>query len=230
MLHPAGAELRLERAGRSVVFDPVEPPGMDDIVVVTGPARAQGTVAALKAGTKLTVVTTEPIFSWLSGLGTVEGGPAPRRVDGVSFDDLPYTPGPRVPERLRDVVRRLRDRTRGPSGDPHVFALTFPDGTRLLHLDLALHRGVDEAWVQRASARFGNADWTVLGLPPGDTAALATWLPRFGPNRVLLMEMLNDERRELGLPTELVTPARDHLNALGLDVHVFATQASYRFE
>lgn len=230
MLHPAGAELRLERPGRPIVFDPVEAPTADDIVVVTGPTRAHATVDALKAGLKLTVITTEPIFSWLSSFGSVEGGPAPRRIDGVAFDDMPYTPPARTAERIRDVVRRLRDRSRGPAGEPHIFALTFPDGTRLLHLDLALHGAVEEEWIQRAAARFGNADWTVLGLPHGETAALATWLPRFGPNRVLLMEMLNDERRELGLATELVTPARDHLNTMGLDVHVFATQASYRFE
>ena len=53
---------------------------------------------------------------------------------------------------------------------------------------------------------------------------------RFGAKRVLVTELQNSERREVGLPTELVTPTRDKLVAAGIEAHVFATQASYRFE
>jgi hypothetical protein len=84
--------------------------------------------------------------------------------------------------------------------------------------------------VARAAARFGNAEWTVVGMAPGDGAAVVQWLPRFGPNRVLFAELVNGERRELGQPTELVTPWRDRLVAGGVETHVFATQTSFRFE
>jgi hypothetical protein len=47
---------------------------------------------------------------------------------------------------------------------------------------------------------------------------------------VLVAELVNGERRELGLGTELVTPWRDQLVAAGVDAHVFATQTSFRFE
>ena len=47
---------------------------------------------------------------------------------------------------------------------------------------------------------------------------------------MLVTELINSERRELGLPTELVTPLRDRLHTAGIEAHVFATQASYRFE
>lgn len=209
----------------------MEPPAAEDIVVVTGPTRVRGILAALDAGVRPTVVAPEPVFDWLVRHGVNDGGPVPRSIDGVGFDAMNYAPAhARVTDRLRGAMRRLRERERPPACEPQILELTFPDHLRLVHLDLSLHAGVDEAWVTRAAARFGNPDLLLLGLPHGEGSAVLRLLPRFGPNRVLLAEMTNDERREAGLPTELVTPTRDELVRHGLDVHVFATQASFRFE
>lgn len=227
-----------------ILIDPVLEPAEEDIVVITGPSptRLRGTVAALKAGKRLTVVAPDPIFDALGKLGRVEGGSGPREIDGVKFDGMLYSPPAAArpiehffqasvaASRPRAALRRLAEQVRGPGGEPWIVELTFPDGGRLLHLDVALHKHVDEAWITRAAARFGNAEWTVVGMAYGEGAAVLEWLPRFGVNRVLFVELLNGERRELGLPTELVTPWRDQLVAAGVEAHVFATQTSFRFE
>ncbi len=220
-------------------------PGEDDIVVLTGstPTRIRGTVAALRAGRALTVVAADELFAWLGEQGRVVGGSAPRTLDGLAFDGMLYAPpAPRAGPALhflqarvaaahpRATLRRLADQVRGPGGEPWIVSITFPDGARLLHLDLSLHSRTDEAWLSRASARFGNAEWTVVGMGYGEGAAVAQKLARFGPNHVLFAELVNGERRELGLPTELVTPWRDRLHAAGVETHVFATQTSFRFE
>lgn len=244
LTHPEMAELRLERKGRTILFDPVSQPTADDIVVLTGPnpTRLTGTLAAIRAGVKPTIVAPEPLFDWLGTMGAVNGGGPGRMIDDVKIDALNY---PALASarplghflqaslhaaRPRATLRRFAQQVRLPACDPQVVELSFPDGTRLVHLDLSLNGATDEPWVTRAASRFGNANWTLVGASYGESAAVATWLPRFGVNRVLVVELTNGERRELGLPTELVTPLRDRLVTAGIEAHVFATQASYRFE
>lgn len=245
LIHGDFAELRLERRGRTILFDPACEPTEADIVILTGPAptRLRGTVAALKAGRTLTIVAPDPIFEFLGRQGKVTGGSGPRTVDDLKIDGMLYAPaggnaGPVgqwlqasvAAAKPRASLRRLKDQVRGPGGEPWIVELTFPDGARLLHLDLSLHAATDEQWLSRAAARFGNAEWTVVGMAYGEGAGVIRHLPRFGPNRVLFAELTNGERRELGLATELVTPWRDRLVAASVETHVFATQTSFRFE
>ncbi|GDX82881.1 hypothetical protein LBMAG42_46920 [Deltaproteobacteria bacterium] len=245
LIHGEFAELRLERRGRTILIDPSSEPEAGDIVVITGPGptRLRGTVAALQKGVTVTVVAPDPIIDYLGKHGTIIGGPGPRTIDDVKFDGCLYAPpAPHIgvrgqffqasvaAARPRATLRRLGEQMRGPGGEPWIVEITFPDGSRLLHLDLALHTKADDAWVARAAARFGNPEWIIAGVPFGEGGAVFQLLPRFGPNRVLLTELLNGERRELGLPTELVTPWRDRLQASGVETHVFATQTSFRFE
>lgn len=214
-------------------------------MILTGPspARLRGTMEALKQGRRLTIVAPDAIFEAMAKLGPVVGGAGPRQVDDLKIDGMLYTPPPPnagsigarlqasvAAARPRATLKRLAEQVRGPGGEPWIVELTFPDGARLLHLDLSLHHKVDEAWVSRAAARFGNAEWTIVGMGYGEGTAVVQWLPRFGPNHVLFAELVNGERRELGYPTELVTPYRDRLVAGGVEAHVFATQTSFRFE
>lgn len=233
--HPAYAELRLERRGRWIRVDPADAPAPEEIVLLTGaaPHRVRATVEAVRNGREPTVYAPAPLFDWLRGQGTVHGGPFPAEVDGVRIAALAYTPSrPATPltALLRAPLRRLSGQARPPACDPHILSITFADGSRLLHLDLALHGGVSAEWVGRAVAAFGAPEWLVVGLPWGDSDALVEHLPGFSGGRVLVTELVNGERRELGLPTELVTPVRDRLVAVGVQAHVFATQTSYRFE
>lgn len=214
-------------------------------MILTGPspARLRGTVDALKKGRKLTVVAPDPIFDFLGKQGAVTGGSGPRQVDDVKIDGLLYAPAPGnagalgqflqasvAAARPRATLRRLAESARIPNAEPWIVEITFPDGARLLHLDLALHKETDPAWVDRAIARFGGPEWLIVGVPWGDGESVVSLAPRFAARRILVAELQNTERREAGLPTELVTPVRDRLLAAGIEAHVFATQASYRFE
>ena len=242
--HPEYAELRIERKGRFLKIDPAEAPTEDDVVVLTSaaPHRARATVEAIQAGVKLTVTASQPVLDWLAGFGAIDGGLFGRTVDGVVVEGMPYV-APRQARPLSHflrasvagarpggTLRRLAEQVRYPTVEPSIVQLTFADATRLLHLDLALHAGTEEPWLDRVVARFGAPEWLVAGFAWGEGAAVVRHAARFGARRVLVAELQNAERRELGLPTELVTPVRDQLVAQGVEAHVFATQASYRFE
>ncbi|MDP2308330.1 MAG: hypothetical protein Q8P18_20085 [Pseudomonadota bacterium] len=242
--HPDYAEIRLERKGRFLRIDPVEAPAEDEVVVLTSsaPHRARGTVEALQAGRRLTIVASTSVLEWLGGLGTVDAHPFPATVDGVTIDAMAYT-APSIARPLSSFLRasvagaraggalkRIAEQVRFPAPEPHVIEVKLEDGGRLVHLDLALHKGTDPAWLERAAARFGGAEWLLVGIPWGEGEAVVRQVGRFGAKRVLLTELQNAERREMGLPTELVTPWRDKLLESGTETHVFATQASYRFE
>lgn len=239
--HADRAEVRLHRSGRCIVFDPTEVKE-GDIVVLTGPApdRIRATAEAVKLGHRPTVLASEEILAWLRGVGAVDEPTG--EVDGVTFESLPYTPASTarpMPQRvmahmgaLKPVAtfRHLRERATLPTSSPCAWQLTFPDGSRLVHLDLALHRGQEATWKEQAAARFGGADWLVIGSAYGESEGVANSLGAFGARHVLLSDLVNGERRALGLPTELVTPLRDRLVASGVEAHVFATQTSFRFE
>lgn len=244
--HPEYAEVQIERKGRFFRIDPSDTPTADEVVVLTSaaPHRARATVGALQAGAKLTVVAARPVLDWLGGIGTIEGSTFPATVDGVTIEAMGYA----APKQARPLshflrasvagarpggtLRRLAEQVqvRFPTVEPQILQLTFEDGARLLHLDLALHGETDAAWIDGAVQRFGAPEWLVVGFAWGEGAAVVRHAGRFGAKRILVAELQNAERREQGLPTELVTPVRDQLFGAGLEAHVFATQASYRFE
>jgi hypothetical protein len=218
--------------------------GADEGVILTGgsPHRVQATLEAVRSGRNPTVVAAPPLLDWLRGQGALVASEFPATFDGVSIAAMPYTP-PRTAGPLAAFLRAsvagvregrvrpvARASDRAPACEPQVVCLTFPDGSRLLHLDLALHEGTDEAWVRRAAEAFGGAEWVIVGSTWEQSEALVRHLPAFGADKILVTELVNAERREVGLPTALVTPVRDRLVAAGLAAHVFATQTSYRFE
>lgn len=245
--HEGDAGIRVERRGRALRFDPATRPAPDDVVLLTGPGpdRTAGTLDAARANVRPTVVAPDGVIDWLTRHGPVEGGPAPREIDGVQIRSLSYAPprpglsgvalsGVNVPALLRTgpatALRNIRARLDTPAAEPHALDLRFPDGARLLHLDLSLHRHTPPDWVDRAATLFAAPEWLIIGNPWGEGDAVLQWLPRFQPRRVLLTDLVNSHRRRAGLPTELITPLRDRLVGIGIETHVFAPQASYRFE
>jgi hypothetical protein len=238
--HFEGAELRLERKGRWIRVDPVDPVAEGDAVVLTAAsaARAGAVVRALRAGTAFTLVASVEVLAWARALatGALDGHADSADIDGVHVAVQPYaaaTPAPalHVGAFVRAAAAGLRGRDETfPDLAPSVLQFTFPDGARLVHMDLALHGSTDSRWLDEAVTHFGGAEWTIVGQPWGEAEAVARLAPRLGSRRLLVTELLNGERRALGLPTELVTPLRDRLVAAGVEAHVFATQTSYRFE
>ncbi len=240
------ADLRLERKGRWLRVDPSTPPEEGEAVVLTSaaPGRVRATAEALRAGRSLMIVASAEVLAWARGLatGSVEGHVDTAEIDGVRVELVPYAPPGTSSRRsatglLRaaaGAARGVLARTAPDDGEvgmaPSIVAFTFPDGARLLHMDLALHAATDARWLEGVVTRFGSPEWLVVGQPYGEAEAVARLAPRFSAKRVLVTELANGERRARGLPTELVTPLRDRLVAAGVEAHVFATQTSYRFE
>jgi hypothetical protein len=242
--HEGFASVRVERKGRTLRFDPVVPPDGDDIVVLTRawPEHLDATAQAIAAGVRPTVVAEPEVLSWLSRKGELDGHRAPVTLDGLSIETLAYTPIPYAEgaEALRKVrsalvrpdraVRRLARRVRQPKAEPVVVQVTLPDGGRLLHLNLALHGGMPDAWLDEAAARFGGADWIVVGIDYGHDDAVLQRIQRFGDGRIMFTDLLNDSRQAVGMPINLLTPACDRAITQGVDAHLFVGGAGMRFE
>ena len=52
----------------------------------------------------------------------------------------------------------------------------------------------------------------------------------FSNSQILLSDLVGDYRRQLGLPTRLLTPVADQVISKGLDIQVFASKVGYRFD
>ena len=237
LIHGGGGHIKIERKGRWVQIDPVERPETDAIVVLTSAVaeRVQATWASAKAGVKPTVLAADALLNWVQEAGPVQALGTPALVDGLRITTLPYQALRTPPwELLRmgpaKAMRQLAGQIRLPESPPQIVEILFEDGSRLLHLDLSIHRETPSEWLDQVVSQFAEPEWLLVGQPMGEADALVQVLPRFKPRRVLVAELLNTERRRLGLPVELVTITRDRLLNAGLEAHVFAPQASYRFE
>jgi len=242
--HEGFASVRVERRGRRLRFDPVVPPEADDITVITRcwPEHIDATAQAVAAGLRPTVIAEPEVLSWLAQKGDLDGHRAPVTLDGLSVETLAYAPIPYAEgaEALHKVrsalvrpdraVRRLARRVRQPKADPVVVQVTLPDGGRLLHLNLSLHGGTPEGWLDEAVARFGGADWIVVGIDHGHDDEMLARIQRFGECRVMFTDLLHDSRMAVGMPINLLTPACDRAITQGVDAHLFVGGAGMRFE
>lgn len=242
--HEGFASIRGDRAGRPLRFDPATPPAPQDIVVLTGcSAEALFAVrAAVAAGARPTVVADAAVLAWLALAGAVDGHPGPTSIDGLSIDVLsvdvaPPTPWAELPWRVVGAARgpvaaaaRVWRGARAPVAPARVVGVVHGDGPRLVHLGLSLHGGVSDAWVAAAAARFGGADPLVAGVLPGEGGALLRHLPAFGARKVLLTDLVADNRAARGLGTPLLTPTCDAAVAAGHEAYLFVSGAGIRLE
>lgn len=246
MEHEGLLSLKLEGPGPILRFDPRQPPDDDDLVVLTWdwPEHLHATAEAFRQGRRPIVIAPEPVLTWLVDQGAPRQllRDPPATVAGLTVETWSYTPIPYAdpPEAMRKIrsvllrpdraLRRLKLKSGLPTSQPQVVQLTLPDGGRLVHLNLSLHGGTPTTWLDTMAARLHGADWLLLGSDFGEQAATAALLPRFGAARILLVDLLGEVRRSIGMPTELLTPLVDRLRGEGLDAYVFASQVSYRFE
>ena len=244
LVHEGFASLCVQRRGRRVLVDPMGAPEADDIVIITRtwPEHLDATAAAISAGVRPTVVAEPEVLSWLSRRGELEAHRAPLNVDGLSIETLAYTPIPYAAgsEAFRKVrsamlrpdraARRLARLARAPKAEPVIVHITLPDGGRLLHLNLSLHSGTPAAWLDDAAARFGGADWIIVGIDHEEDDAVLAKVSRFGEGRVLFTDLINDGRQKVGMPVNLLTPACDRAITQGIDAHLFVGGAGVRFE
>ncbi len=248
LAHEGMLSLRLEREGRFVRFDPQYAPGGDDIVILTWnwPEHLDATARAVVAGGHPTVVASAEVLEWLGERGDLEAHPLGSgqtvNVDGVTIEAFPYTPIPYATpaEAVRKVqagvmspgkaVRRLVKRARAPKAEPLIVKLTLEDGTTIVHLNHALHSGTDEAWLERAVAELGGADYLIAGVDFEEHEAFLSLIGRFAPKLLLVTTLAGEVRRGVGMPVRLLTPLVDQLSAAGLNAYVFPGQSTQRFE
>jgi len=242
--HLGRAAILAERPGRSVVFDPVDQPAEGPLIVLTGEEcdRLLGATAAVEAEAWPEIVADQALLHWLGERGELTGQLPPIQVDGLAFETEPYTPIPWATpaEALRKAwsglrrpdlaAHRLRRKLARPGSRPVAVAMTLPDGGRLVHLGCALTSFLPDDELRRLVKRFAGADWLIVGADFGEQQAVLDRVPAFEARVVLVTDLINEVRRELGMPTELLTPLVDDLCSAGLQAHPFSKGASYRFE
>ena len=240
--HEGRAGVRLERPGRHFRINPLQPlqPGEVSVINWQWPEHLQATADAVRAGMNPTVIAPAPVLDWLSGIGSIERGGA--GVDGLSVQLIPYEPIPPITpieavykaraaaKNPRRAISRLLQKRGLPQCDPQVVVITFEDGKKLVHLNLALHEGTPDRWRAEYEATLSGAEWLLVGVDHGEDAAVLDRLGRLSPRRVLFTDVISETRRWLGMPTALLTPTVDRAVTLGLDAYPFVSQASFRFE
>lgn len=200
--------------------------------------RLTGARAILASGARPVVVAEPSLAGWL---GDVEAhDPDQGRVAGIGYLSWAYEPPVEttrgVGDKLRAAVRnprwalgRLGARRAVPVSKPRCWRFDVDHGHRIVHLGLALHAGTSDAFVADAAARCEGAV-VIAGYLPGDADAFVRQVLAIRPARLLLIDVVNDLRRDAGLPIEIVTPTRDRILEEGIDAHPFVSGVSVRFE
>lgn len=245
LTHEGHSAIRVEWPGATIRFDPFEGVEAADRCILTWHEceRAEGIVRAIRGGAEPHVVATPDLRMWLHTLGEVHdqspGGKLDKQVlvEALEYEPIPYaTPTEFVRKAKAGLsnplvaARRLRRRFGLPEARPIVVRLTFPDGATLLHLNCSLHEDTDAEWLARATQRFGGADWVICGVDYEAHDAVPELVGRFEPKALLMTDLVNDTRAELGLPTRILTPLVDALKDRGLNAEAFVEGASYRYE
>jgi len=241
--HEGCASIRVEKDGATVRVDPVVDVRAEDIVLLTWQEseRLLGTERAATDGRRPRVAATDRILAWLRERGEIVGLGSPGIVDGVAFEALPYRPVPYVdvPEAflktrsalthpLRAASRLVR-RADLPSSDPVGWHVVFPGGTRVLHLNCALHRWTPDDWVRATAHRLGSADVVLAGVDFGHEDDFERRILAFNPQRLVVADLVGDVRRALGLPSHLLTPLVERLRRRGVDAQVLASGTSLAY-
>jgi hypothetical protein len=245
LTHEGASALRLDLAsGICLRFDPVQPPVIPEIVVLTWneAERIRGVRTAVLSGACPRVVGLPPLLEGLAREGEINGIAPPCEVRGIRIEMEPYTPVPFVTRSegilkarsaLKNPVRaarRLFDRSRLPPAPPAIVRLHLPDGTTLVHLNGSLHASQEGSFFEEFSTRWAGADLVIVGCDYGHETTVEEMAPWFGGKLLILADLFGDVRRKLGMPTVLLTPIADRLAARGVAVTVLASAASLRFD
>ena len=241
LVHEGHRFIRVDRPGRFFAFEPNE--AFHEVGLLLGgeDERLRGLRETAENGMG-EVVVSEALESLVSQLGGIEVHTWPTEVDGVHFEAMSYYPH-RQPDRKSGVLKmrralksprkaavRLFETGQASNSEAAILQLTLPDGGRLLHLDVSLHEEADLEWIAAAQERFRGADWVICGVEFGQDQAVLRHLSGFDGKINLIADLVNDERRERGLETNLLTPTVDALIELGVTAFPFPPKSSFRFE
>ncbi|MCP4810763.1 MAG: hypothetical protein GY913_11100 [Proteobacteria bacterium] len=245
LTHQGHSAVTLERDGRTFRFDPFDQPDEDDQIVLTWHEceRAEGTLRAIRAGANPRVIAVPKLRMWLHEAGecldSMPGGVIDKevQVEAMEYQPIPYATPIEFVRKTKAALlsplmaaKRLKGRAGLPEVNPMIVQLTLPDGGRFLHLNCSLHRDTPSDWLDKAAERFGGADWIVVGIDYGEDDAVLQRIGRFAPKHLLVTDLVNETRTEIGLPVSILTPTVDALCDQGLDAVPFVAGASYRYE
>ncbi|MEL6345445.1 MAG: hypothetical protein AAFV53_20220 [Myxococcota bacterium] len=238
--HEGWAGLKLDRPGRRIRIDPALPVESDDIVILTAP-YPERLREIRKAAVTPDIVASADLLTALNGVVTHKPHPGSTALDGVTIELFPYAPPPITATDLLSkaqgaftrpvrTLTRVLDRIREPEAEPQILFLTFPDESRLVHLNLSLHQDTDEPWLRAVQQRSAGAEWLLVDVPYGESDAVLKHLAGFDVQRIIFTDFTAEIRRELGRPPQLLTPTVDQAVAQGMEGYVCVSQASFRFE
>jgi hypothetical protein len=257
LVHEGGSTIRVERDGGFFCFNPTDDFQGVSVVIGHEASSLSGVRQTISYETRPKVVCNTESADLLKREGTIDIQDTSKPVDGIEVKVLSYTPCepkvlkfPRLPspyaatKRAKNRVMRMTEVLSEPSKavrnliksspaehfSPSIVELKLPSGERLLHLNLSLHSNADKDWVKRAQEQFGGADWVVFGTDWNQESGLFSHLKGFNGKRYIFADIVNDSRRERGLPVNTLTPVADKLIDQGLEVHLFPPLASLRFE
>jgi|GEM_PF-3063967 len=257
LVHEGGSTIRVEREGGFFCFNPNRSFQGISVVIDQDVKSLAGVRETISLGTRPKVVCNVETANVLQGHGSLDHQDISTPIDGIEIKIMNYNPcAPKVikfpsianpataPRRAKHNVMRITEALSHPSKavknlmkkepnqliPPSIVELKLPTGERLLHLNLSLHSSASVSWVKSAQEQFSGADWVVFGTDWNQESGLLSHLKGFKGKRYIFADLVNDSRREQGLPINTMTPVADLLVDQGLEVHLFPPQASLRFE
>ena len=247
--HQGYCHLWLSWPQGNIHFDPTTDIETDDLVILLAPTpeRISDTAKAISAGKKPVVVAAQEIIDWLRAFGDFPGYADKCTYKNITVSLTPYEPFPAWvwPEGLeriragirhpRSVLKKIITKRSMPHSMPRVAELTFPSGAKLVHANLSLHRLQQESWLKSYAQQCSSVDWLIAGVDHKQASSFTQNLSFFDSPLILVTDLLSDSRKEVGLPTQWLTPVVDSLldhfqeNNTQQLAFVFAPHASFRF-
>ena len=242
--HKGSSHIQMEWNGKKFHFDPSHPVEDGEVVILlwNWPQRIQATVKSLRSGKRLIVIAPQVALDWLSQYGTFEGYSNNCVISDIEFELTPYEPIP--PLTLSELANKVKGgirngitvakqiyRKRGmPRFQPHICQVTFPNGSRLLHLNLSLHKYTSIDWFSAQKNALPNINWAIVGCDYRHDEAMLQLIHKLPIDKILLTDLIGDARRNVGMPVQLLTPIADKAITQNLEVYVFAPHVSFRFD
>ena len=175
----------------------------------------QERTAGVRVGAKGPIAADPRLLRWLRR----EGAPLSETaatLAGFELRAFPYTPIPWATptealrktasglRRPRLAVTRLAYTLRRPSDPPLILDIRR-GGLRVVHLGQSLHRFLSPGDAAALVGQFGGADLLLAGTDFDDEGATGRLLGKFQPKRAIVVDLVGDVRRQLGLPTRPLT-------------------------
>ena len=242
LLHEGFAALHIiDDDQKRIVLDPREPVDAGVVLLSGGPWAERFAAVDAMIAKRPVFVTSSDVAEWLRSLdASLDVRQPPCTIGGLTIDAVAYTalePAGGGLDKVRAAIRRprwasdrLAARRRLPDAAPLAWRLQVPHGHDLVHLGLALHNETPASFLDAVRPWVQTAENVLATYPHGEADAFVRHVRSLRPRRTLITDQTNDLRRAAGLPVDLLTPTRDVLVGDDLEVHVFVSGTSFRFE